>query len=73
MSDSIDATDTRLVQRGWMYLRERFPPLENGLLVAAFGLSALYHSALLRGRADLPGAKPALAAFGLTLLFFFLL
>jgi len=73
MSDSIDATDTRLVQRGWMYLRERFPPLENGLLVSAFGLSALYHSALLRGRADLPGAGPALAAFGLTLLFFFLL
>ncbi len=73
MNDSIDTTDTRLVHRGWTYLQERFPPLENGLLVAAFGLSALYHSALLRGRADVPGAKPALAAFGLTLLFFFLL
>jgi 4-hydroxybenzoate polyprenyltransferase len=59
--------------RWWTYLQERFPPLENGLLVAVFGLSALYHSALLRGRTDLPGAKPALAAFGLTLLFFFLL
>ena len=73
MSDSIDATDTRLVQRGWMYLRERFPPLENGLLVAAFGLSALYHSALLRDGSDLPGIGPALVAFVLTLLFFFLL
>ena len=61
------------MSRWWTYLQERFPPLENGLLVAVFGLSALYHSALLRGRADLPGAGPALAAFGLTLLFFFLL
>ena len=59
--------------RWWTYLQERFPPLENGLLVAVFGLSALYHSALLRGRTGLPGVKPALAAFGLTLLFFFLL
>ncbi len=59
--------------RWWTYLQERFPPLENGLLVAVFGLSALCHSALLRGRADLPGVETALAAFGLTLLFFFLL
>jgi hypothetical protein len=61
------------MHRWWTYLQERFPPLENGLLVAVFGLSALYHSALLRGRADLPGVESALVAFGLTLLFFFLL
>ena len=68
---SINLVDA--MHRLWTYLKERFPPLENGLLVAVFGLSALYHSALLRGRADLPGVGPALAAFGLTLLFFFLL
>lgn len=61
------------MHRWWTYLQERFPPLGNGLLVAVFGLSALYHSALLRGQADLPGVRPAFAAFGLTLLFFFLL
>lgn len=61
------------MRRWWTYLQERFPLLENGLLVAIFGLSALYHSALLRGRSDLPGVQPALAAFALTLLFFFLL
>ena len=61
------------MHRWWTYLRERFPPLENGLLVAVFGLSALYHSALLREGAELPGVQPAGAAFGLTLLFFFLL
>jgi len=61
------------MHRWWTYLQERFPPLENGLLVAVFSLSALYHSALLRGRADLPGVGHALVAFVLTLLFFFLL
>jgi 4-hydroxybenzoate polyprenyltransferase len=62
-----------MMARWWTYLQERFPPLENGLLVAVFGLSALYHSALLRGQSDLPGVESALVAFGLTLLFFFLL
>lgn len=61
------------MHRWWTYLQERFPPLENGLLVAVFSLSALYHSALLRSRPDLPGARPALVAFVLALLFFFLL
>jgi 4-hydroxybenzoate polyprenyltransferase len=73
MKDFSDSIGEGLAQRGWAYLQERFPPLENGLLVAVFGLSALYHSALLRGRADLPGIGPALVAFVLTLLFFFLL
>jgi len=61
------------VHRWWTYLQERFPPLENGLLGFVFGLSALYHSALLRGGPELPGVRPALAAVGITLLFFFLL
>ena len=61
------------MHRWWTYLQERFPLLENGLLVAVFGLSALYHSVLLRGGTDLPGLGPALVAFVLTLLFFFLL
>lgn len=61
------------MRRWWTYLQERFPPLENGLLVGVFSLSALWHSALLRGQSDLPGLWSALVAFGLTLLFFFLL
>ena len=61
------------MHRWWTYLQERFPLLENGLLVAVFSLSALYHSVLLRGGTDLPGLGPALVAFVLTLLFFFLL
>ena len=61
------------MHRWWTYLQERFPPLQNGLLVAVFSLSALYHSALLRGRTELPGLRPALVAFVLALGFFFLL
>lgn len=61
------------MNRWWTYLQERFPLLENGLLVAVFSLSALYHSALLRGRSDLPGIRPAVAAFVLAFLFFFML
>lgn len=61
------------MHRWWTYLQERFPPLENGLLVAVFSVSALYHSAMLRGGMSLPGVGAALAAFALAFCFFFLL
>jgi len=61
------------MRRWWTYLQERFPPLENGLLVAVFSLSALCHSALLRGASGALTVPSMVVAFGLTLLFFFLL
>lgn len=60
------------MHRWWTYQKERFPLAVNGPLVAVFSLGALYHSALLRGAATLPGWRPALVAF-LTALGFFLL
>jgi 4-hydroxybenzoate polyprenyltransferase len=73
MIDTTDAPDARPAQRWWTYLQERFPPLENGLLVAVFSLSALCHSALLRGASGALTVPSMVVAFGLTLLFFFLL
>jgi len=61
------------MHRWWTYLQERFPPLENGLLVGVFSLSALCYSALLRGASGALTVPSMVVAFGLTLLFFFLL
>ena len=51
------------MNRWWIYQRERFPFQAHGPLIAAFSLSAVCYSALLRG----PGARPlalgALVAF----------
>lgn len=61
------------MNRWWTYQKERFPLAVNGPLVAVFSLGALYHSALLRDIATLPGWQPALVAFGTALGFFLLL
>lgn len=61
------------MSRWWTYQNERFPLAVNGPLVAVFSLGALYHSALLRDAATLPGWQPALVAFVVALGFFLLL
>jgi 4-hydroxybenzoate polyprenyltransferase len=57
------------VRRWWIYQRERFPVVGHGPLIAAFSLSAVSFSALLRGRAAIEPTG-ALAAFGTSFLFF---
>jgi 4-hydroxybenzoate polyprenyltransferase len=54
--------------RWFVYQRERFPILTHGPLIAAFSLSAVSYSALLRG--DSIALRSALVAFGTSLLFF---
>lgn len=61
------------MHRWWIYQKERFPLAVYGPLVAVFSLGALYHSALLRGAATLPGWRAALVAFVVALGFFLLL
>jgi 4-hydroxybenzoate polyprenyltransferase len=56
--------------RWWTYQRERFPILAHGPLIAAFSLSAVSLSSLLRGQAELPSVKTALVAFVTAFLFF---
>lgn len=62
-----------MLSRWWTYQKERFPLAVNGPLVAVFALGALYHSALLREGAALPGWKAGVVAFGVALGFFLLL
>ena len=57
--------------RWWIYQRERFPILGHGLLIAAFSLSAVCYSSLLRSVVVLPPLKTALVAFASSFLFFF--
>ncbi len=59
-----------MANRWWVYQRERFPVLAHGPLVAAFSLSAVSFSRLLRGEHTLPGAKATFVAFATALLFF---
>lgn len=61
------------MHRWWTYQQERFPLAVNGPLVAVFSLGALYHSALLRTGAALPGWEAGLVAFVVALGFFLLL
>lgn len=56
--------------RWWVYQRERFPVFAHGVIIAAFSLSAVSYSALLRGNNHLPGWKPCLVAFASSFLFF---
>lgn len=57
MRDAVARSDTRVPdQRGlgarlWVYQAERFPLVKHGVLIAAFGASAVCLSALLRGGA----------------------
>ena len=55
--------------RWWVYQRERFPILAHGPLIAAFSVSAVSYSALLRGQSSLP-LDGTLLAFGTAFLFF---
>jgi 4-hydroxybenzoate polyprenyltransferase len=57
--------------RRWItYQRERFPLVAHAPLVAAFSVSAISFSALLRGQTAVPGARAAIVAFATSLLFF---
>lgn len=58
------------VRRWWTYQRERFPVLAHGPLIAAFSLSSVCYSSLVRGNAAIPGPGPLLVAFVSAFLFF---
>ena len=51
------------VRRWWIYQSERFPVFGHGLLIAAFSLSAVCFSALLRGNTTSPLFLSILVAF----------
>lgn len=55
--------------RWWIYQRERFPVAAHGPLIAAFSLSAVCYSALVRGASSITWAA-ALVAFATAFLFF---
>ena len=59
-----------MANRWWIYQRERFPVVAHGPIIAAFSLSAVSYSALLRGLHHLPAWKPCLVAFASSFLFF---
>jgi 4-hydroxybenzoate polyprenyltransferase len=58
------------MKRWIVYQRERFPLVGHGALIAAFSVSAVSFSSLVRGRAELPSAAALLVAFTTSLLFF---
>jgi 4-hydroxybenzoate polyprenyltransferase len=57
------------MNRWWVYQRERFPVFAHGPLIAAFSLSAVSFSRLLRGQVSVPAGRAALVAFATALLF----
>jgi len=57
------------IGRWWIYQRERFPVFAHGALIAAFSLSAVCYSALIRGATSITLAA-ALVAFATAFLFF---
>ena len=59
-----------MADRWWIYQRERFPVFAHTPIIAAFSLSAVCYSALLRGAVHIPGWKPCLVAFASSFLFF---
>jgi 4-hydroxybenzoate polyprenyltransferase len=59
-----------MANRWWIYQRERFPVFAHTPIIAAFSLSAVSYSALLRGMHHLPGWKPCAVAFFSSFLFF---
>ena len=56
--------------RWWIYQRERFPVAAHGALIAAFSLSAVCFSALLRGASAFPPVRTLLVAFVSSFIFF---
>ena len=61
------------MNRWWVYQRERFPVFAHGLLIAAFSLSAVSFSMLLRNEIALPAIKVGSVAFVTCFIFFLLL
>lgn len=59
-----------MANRLWIYQRERFPLLAHSPVIAAFSLSAVSYSALIRGTRQLPDWKPYTVAFASSFLFF---
>ena len=57
--------------RWWIYQRERFPVFAHGMLIAAFSVSAMGFSSLLRGQTHLPPLGTIAAGFASSFLFFF--
>src|SRR6267154_1761648 len=60
----------RMANRWWTYQRERFPIFAHTPIIAAFSLSAVSYSALIRGAHDLPPWQPCVVAFASSFLFF---
>ncbi len=56
--------------RWWTYQRERFPVAAHGAVIAAFSLSAICYSHLVRGASSLPGWRQSLVGFVSAFLFF---
>lgn len=52
-----------MINRWWIYQRERFPIFGHGPLILAFSFSAVSYSRLLRREPGLPGLWPAAVAF----------
>jgi 4-hydroxybenzoate polyprenyltransferase len=59
-----------MANRWWIYQRERFPVAAHTPIIAAFSLSAVCYSQLIRGAQHLPGWKPCVVAFASSFLFF---
>ena len=59
-----------MASRWWTYQRERFPVFAHGPLIAAFSLSAVSYSALVRGAMHPPHWQSCLVAFVSSFLFF---
>ncbi len=59
-----------MVNRWWVYQRERFPLVAHGLLILAFSFSAVAVSSMLRGRFSVPPWPSLLVAFVTCFLFF---
>lgn len=57
------ASGSNTAERWWIYQRERFPVFGHGALIAAFSLSAVCYSSLLRGSDTIPTLRSALVAF----------
>jgi 4-hydroxybenzoate polyprenyltransferase len=59
-----------MLERWWVYQRERFPVVGHGLLILAFSLSAVCFSCLLRPESGWPTLAGAVVAFVTSFLFF---
>jgi len=62
-----------ILTRLWIYQSERFPLFGHGVLIAAFSMSAVSYSALLRQQHQFPAWSVLVSAFASALIFFLLL